>query len=182
MNTVAEQTISRRYATAIFSLAQDRNAVEAVGRDLGAILDAIASDAGVSRFFVAPVVDRKEKARVIAEAFSKSVHEVALHSVLLLIRKRRERFLRDIVNQYRSLEIEASGREPLEIVSARELTRADVDALVDRLSKLYQKRFVVTQRVNPELIGGIRLTMGDRRIDGTIAGRLDELARSLSQN
>lgn len=179
---MAEETISRRYASAIFSLAQDRDAVEAVGRDLGAILDAIAADDGVSRFFAAPVIDRKEKARIISDAFAKSVHEVALHSVLLLIRKRRERFLSDIVKQYRTLEIEAGGREPLEIVSARELGRADVDALVDRLSKLYQKRFVVTQRVDPELIGGVRLTMGDRRIDGTIAARLGELARSLSQN
>ncbi len=179
---MAEETISRRYASAIFSLAHDRDAVEQVGRDLAAVLDAITSDDGVQRFFFAPVIDRKEKARIIADAFSQSINEVALHSVLLLIRKRRERYLRDIVHQYRALEIEASGREPLEIVSARELGRSDVDSLVERLSRLYQKRFVVTQRVDPTLIGGIRLTMGDRRIDGSIAGRLSELARSLSQN
>jgi F0F1-type ATP synthase delta subunit len=40
----------------------------------------------------------------------------------------------------------------------------------------------VTKRVDPQLIGGLRLTMGDRRIDGSIAGRLNELARSLSHN
>jgi F-type H+-transporting ATPase subunit delta len=179
---VAEETISRRYATAIFSLARERDAIEEVGRDLGAMLEAITADETVRRFFYAPVVDRKEKARIISETFGRSVHEIALHSVLLLIRKRRERYLREILAQYRALEIEASGREPLEIVSARELARADVDALVDRLSRLYNKRFVVTQRVDPKLIGGIRLTMGDRRIDGSIAGRLDELARTLSQN
>jgi len=179
---VAEETIARRYAAAIFSLAQERNAVEPVGRDLAAILDAISSDEGVQRFFYAPVFDRTEKAKIINDAFGKAVHEVALHSVLLLIRKRRERYLRDILKQYRALEIESSGRESLEIVSARELGPADLDALVERLSKLYNKRFVVTKRVDPELIGGLRLTMGDRRIDGSIAGRLNELARSLSAN
>jgi F-type H+-transporting ATPase subunit delta len=179
---VAEETISRRYATAIFSLAQDRNAIEAVGRDLGAILDAIASDESVQRFFYAPVIDRREKARIISEAFAKHVNEVALHSVLLLIRKRRERYLRDILKQYRALEVASSGREPLEVVTARELSGPDLDSLVERLSKIYKKRFVVTKRVDPQLIGGLRLTMGDRRIDGSIAGRLNELARSLSHN
>lgn len=179
---MAEETIARRYASAIFSLAQERDVVERVSRDLGAVLDAISSDENVQRFFFAPVIDRKEKARIVTDAFERAVHEVALHSVLLLIRKRRERYLRSILEQYRALEVEASGKEPLEIVSARELSRDDVASLVERLSRLYNKRFVVTERVDPGLIGGIRLTLGDRRIDGTIAGRLSELARSLSQN
>jgi F-type H+-transporting ATPase subunit delta len=177
-----DETIARRYATAIFTLAAERASVERVGRDLQAVLDATTADEGVRRFFVSPVIDRKEKARVFAEAFAKSIDEVALHAVLLLIRKRRERYLRDIVRLFGELEVEASGREPLEIVSARELPAADVDALVERLSKLYNKRFVVKQRVDPALIAGLRLTMGDQRIDASIAGRLNQLARSLSQN
>jgi F-type H+-transporting ATPase subunit delta len=158
---VADEAIARRYATAIFGLAQERGAVEEVGRDLRAIFDAIASDDTVQRFFFAPVINRKEKTQIITDAFARSVHQIALHSVLLLIRKR---------------------REPLEIVSARELGRDDIEALVDRLSRLYKTRFVVTQRVDPGLIGGIRITMGDRRIDGSIAGRLNDLARALSKN
>jgi F-type H+-transporting ATPase subunit delta len=179
---VADETIARRYATAIFGLAQERNVVEEVGRSLNSIADASGADESVQRFFYAPVIDRKEKAQIINDAFAKGVHEVALHSVLLLIRKRRERYLRDVVRQYQALEIEASGREPLEVVSARELSRDEVNSLIERLSKLYNKRFVVNQRVDPQLIGGVRITMNDRRIDGTIAGRLDDLARTLSQN
>lgn len=179
---MADETIARRYASAIFSLAQERNAIEEVGRDLGTMLDAIGSDESVQRFFFAPVIERKIKAQIITDAFAKSVNEVALHAVLLLIRKRRERYLRAIIGQYRALEIEAAGREPLEIVSARELGRDDIGSLVERLARLYNKRFVVTQRVDPALIGGIRITMGDRRIDGSIAGRLNDLARTLSQN
>jgi F-type H+-transporting ATPase subunit delta len=182
VGTVAEETIARRYASAIFSLAQERDAVERIGRDLTLVLDAITSDENVQRFFFAPVIDRKEKAKIVTDAFERSVHEIALHSILLLVRKRRERYLRSILDQYRALEIEASGKEPLEIVCARELSRSDVASLVERLSNLYNKRFVVTERVDPGLIGGVRLTLGDRRIDGTIAGRLNELARSLSQN
>ena len=69
--------------------------------------------------------------------------------------------------------------EPLEIVSARPLTHAQAADIVGRLSRVYGKQFEVTQRVDPVLLGGVRVTMGDRRIDGTIAGRVDELAREL---
>jgi F-type H+-transporting ATPase subunit delta len=179
---VADETIARRYATAIFGLAQERNVVEEVGQSLSSMADAIGADESVQRFFYAPGIDRKEKSQIINDAFAKGVHEVALHAVLLLIRKRRERYLRDVVQQYQALEIAASGREPLEVVSAHELSRDEVNSLIERLSKLYNKRFVVNQRVDPALIGGVRITMNDRRIDGTIAGRLNDLARTLSQN
>ncbi len=56
---------------------------------------------------------------------------------------------------------------------------AEADALVARLEKIYNKTFAVTRRVNPALLGGLRITMGDRRIDGSVAGRLDDLARDL---
>ena len=62
--------------------------------------------------------------------------------------------------------------------------RAIIDrrAIADRLQRTYSTAFDVTQKVDPELIGGLRITMGDRRIDGTVAGRLDELSRTLFAN
>ena len=77
------ETVARRYATAIFGLAKERNAVPAVGRDLHAALQAIQSDDTARRFFMSPVVDRGEKQKAFATAFA-SLDEVALHAVLLL--------------------------------------------------------------------------------------------------
>jgi len=54
--------------------------------------------------------------------------------------------------------------------------------LVARLAARYNTTFDVTQTVDPQLIGGVRITMGDKRIDGTVAGRLDDIARMLSTN
>ena len=62
------------------------------------------------------------------------------------------------------------------------LSKTELDALVARLAAAYHTKFDVTQSVDPELIGGVRITMGDKRADGTIAGRLDDLARLLSTN
>ncbi|MBV8245279.1 MAG: ATP synthase F1 subunit delta [Candidatus Eremiobacteraeota bacterium] len=175
---MANETLARRYATAVFGLAREHDAVEAVGEDLAAIDDAISSNDASQRFFLAPIIDRKEKEAVLTGAFSRA-HTVALHTVLLLVRKRRERLLHELVRQYFVLEREARGEEPLTIESARELPDSEVRALVAPLERAYGKRFEITQRVDPALIGGVRLLMGDRVIDGSVAGRLQELARTL---
>jgi F-type H+-transporting ATPase subunit delta len=174
------ETVARRYATAIFSLAKDRGQVDAAGRDLRAAAGAIAKDPDAGRFYVSPVIDRAEKAKVIEAVFATRIGEIALHTLLLLVRKRREALLNQIVAEYDKLELAGSGRESLEIVTAREAAPGELDQLVARLSRTYGKNFEVTRRVDPALLGGVRITMGDRRIDGSLAGRLDDLARDLN--
>jgi F-type H+-transporting ATPase subunit delta len=173
------ETVARRYAVAIFGLAKERDKVEAVGRGLHAALDAIASNDDVRRLFTSPVAGREAKMQFFSGAFERALDEVALHSVLLLIRKRREALLAPIVAEFDKLALAASGREPLEITSARKLAPAELDQLVARLARLYGRTFDVRTAVDPALLGGLRITLGDRRIDGTVAGRLDEFAREL---
>jgi F-type H+-transporting ATPase subunit delta len=175
------ETLARRYATAIFQLATEAGAVPAVGHDLHTFLAALAADAEVERFFRSPVIDRKEKAAVLGEAFSK-LHEIALHAILLLVQKRREALAGEIVAQVDVLEREARGAQTLRVTTARPLGQAELDALVAKISAAFKMPFDVTANVDPGLIGGVRITLGDKRIDGTIAGRLDDLARMLSTN
>jgi F-type H+-transporting ATPase subunit delta len=127
------ETPARRYATAIFALASEAQAVAAVGADLHTFVAALTADADVNKFFRSPVVDRKEKSAVIGEAFSK-LHDIALHSILLLIQKRREALAPEIVAQYDRLERLARGAQTLRVTSARPLSKADLDALVAKLA------------------------------------------------
>jgi F-type H+-transporting ATPase subunit delta len=104
---------------------------------------------------------------------------LALHALLLMVRKRREAIFADVVVEYRKLQLAARGEEPIVLTSAQPLSREELDKTVARLQALYNKKFEVKQVVDPGVIGGIRILMGDRRIDGTVAGRLDTLSRSL---
>jgi F-type H+-transporting ATPase subunit delta len=176
---MAHETVARRYAIAIFQLAEEANAVEAVGKDLHLLSDAIYDDETAKGFYLSPVIDRKEKERLLSAAFTDRAHEIALNTVLLLVRKRRELLLREIVRQYDALQLQARGEDSLAITSAKQLAPDELRSLVSRLEKLYGKKFNVTQSVQPNLIGGVRIMMGDRRIDGTIEGRLEELTRTL---
>jgi F-type H+-transporting ATPase subunit delta len=173
------ETVARRYASAILSLAKDAGKTDEIGSNLRTVSEAIFGDAETRRFFLSPVFVRKQKALVLARIFEGKLDEIALHTVLLLVRKRREALLPTIVAEYGKLALQAAGKEPLEIVSARPLGQDETERIVARLSRLYGATFEVAIKVDPRLLGGLRITMGDRRIDGSVAGRLDQVAREL---
>jgi F-type H+-transporting ATPase subunit delta len=178
---MVNEKLARRYAMAVFSLARETDAIDRVGDDLATIASALGSGTAKD-FFVAPIVDRPAKERVLVETFGSRVHDVALHTLLLLVRKRRETILGALVSEYRKLQLAERGAEALTVTSARELSRDELRALVERLERLYATKFAVTQVVDSQLIGGVRILMGDRRIDGTVAGRLEALSRTLFAN
>ncbi|MFN2448307.1 MAG: ATP synthase F1 subunit delta [Candidatus Baltobacteraceae bacterium] len=171
--------MARRYAAAIFQLAGESAGGDRTGADLHTLAGALFEDESTKRFFLSPVVDRAEKERVLAESFGGKADDIALHSVLLLVRKRREALLPEIVKQYEALQLQGRGAEPLTIASARELPPEEVRAMIARLERVYRKKFEVRQSIEPDLIGGVRVTMGDRRVDGSVSGRLEELTRTL---
>jgi len=176
---MANEKLARRYATAVFALAQERGVTDRTGADLRAISDAIYADGDAREFFTAPIVDRYIKEENISKALDGKADEIALHTVLLLVRKHREPLLRELVAQYENLQQAARGAEPLTVVSAKALGATELAALVAGLESSYGKKFDMTQSVDASLIGGVRVTMGDRRIDGSVAGRLEELSREL---
>lgn len=176
---MANEIAAGRYAAAVFDLAREQGAIDRVGADMQALRDGVYTDQTTKEFFLSPVIDRRQKERVLADAFSGKVHEIAFHLLLLLVRKRREPLLAEIVRQYGVLQMRARGAEPLTITSARRLTSEQLSQIVARLETVYGKKFDVEQRVEPKLIGGIRIMMGDRRIDGSVEGRLEQLARTL---
>lgn len=178
---MVNRTLARRYAVAVASLAREQDAVDRVSADLQTLSRVISAPGLIRDFFESPVIDRPSKERVFAEAFGAKVHPIALHTLLLLVRKRREALLASIVAEYLALERAARGAETLTLQSARPLGRSEYRDLIAKLESLYAKKFEVTEVVDPQLIGGLRIMIGDRRIDATIAGRLNALARELAQ-
>ncbi|HEY2474734.1 MAG TPA: ATP synthase F1 subunit delta [Candidatus Cybelea sp.] len=177
---MVNQTLARRYAVAVDMVARDRGISQKIASDLTAISHAIGDHGKIYEFFASPVVPRPDKERLLTAAFGQHVDPVALHTLLLLVRKRRETLLGALLSEYLALQRAARGAETLVLTSARPLDRGEYAALVGNLERVFGKKFEVTERVDPKLIGGVRIVMGDRRIDASIAGRLDSLARELT--
>lgn len=176
---MVNETLARRYATAVFELAADAKTIDRVGVELASILETLNGDTAIRDFFVSPVIGRDNKERALLATFQGRVGDIALHTLLLLVRKRRETLLADLVEEYRKIERNARGAELLVVTTARELPADELQAMVARLERTYGKKFEASVKLDPSLIGGVRIAMGDRMIDGSVSGRLEELTRSL---
>jgi F-type H+-transporting ATPase subunit delta len=176
---VVNETLARRYATAVFELASEVKEIDSVGAQLTSILGTMESDPAIRNFFVSPVISRDEKERALLATWEGRVGDIALHTLLLLVRKRRESLLGDLVEEYRKIDREARGTELLVVTTARELSADELNAMDARLENTYDKKFEASVKLDPSLIGGVRIAMGDRVIDGSVSGRLEELTRSL---
>lgn len=176
---MVNETLARRYATAVFELASEAKDIDNVGSQLTAILRTMESDQAIRDFCVSPVVSRDEKERALLATWEGRVGDIALHTLLLLVRKRRETLLGDLVEEYRKIDREARGTELLLVTTARELSADELNAVVGRLERTYNKKFEASVKLDPSLIGGVRIAMGDRMIDGSVSGRLEELTRTL---
>jgi F-type H+-transporting ATPase subunit delta len=177
---VVNEVLARRYANAVWSLALERNITDRVGRDLASIAESIGTSGALHDFFVAPIVERRQKERVLAQAFEGRVDSISLHTLLLLVRRRRETLLWALSRAYEGLARQARNAERVTVQTARSLGFDEMRAVVERLERATGKKLEVTARVDPSLIGGLRILLGDVRIDASIAGRLDALARELA--
>jgi F-type H+-transporting ATPase subunit delta len=176
---VVNETLARRYATAVFQLASEAKLTDRVGAELTLTLETLNGDPAVRNFFVSPVISRDEKEHALLATFQGHVGDIALHTLLLLVRKRRETLLGDLVEEYRKIERDARGTELLVVTTARDLSHDELNAMVAQLERTYGKKFEASVKLDPSLIGGVRVTMGDRMIDGSVSGRLEELTRTL---
>ncbi|MDE2572759.1 MAG: ATP synthase F1 subunit delta [bacterium] len=170
---------AKRYTEAVFALAREANQLERIGSDLAAVAAALRNDPEAGAFFASPVIQRAEKAGALSKAFHGRVHEITLHLLLLLVRKRREALILAIADQYAAALREERGETPLTVVSAQQLSETALAQLKARLDGIFGKDFLVSQRVDQRLIGGLQLQFGDRRYDGSIDGRLTALASQL---
>ncbi|MDQ2918352.1 MAG: F0F1 ATP synthase subunit delta, partial [Verrucomicrobiota bacterium] len=74
---------------------------------------------------------------------------------------------------------QARGAEAVTVTTGQALSPQELRKMIARLEAVYKKKFDVTQKIDPTIIGGVRIMMGDRRIDGSISGRLEDLSRTL---
>ena len=170
---VVNQTLARRYAIAVATLAREQDAVERVGTDFRTMAGAIGERGLVADFFVAPVIERPDKERVLCDAFEGRVHPIALHARASAWsasagKRCSERSSRSISRWSEPRAAwrgsACSRREPSTAPSTRGWYRSSKRSTA-RSSRL-------PKSVDPGLIGGLRIMMGDRRIDATISGRL----------
>ena len=169
--------VARRYAKAVFELAQQDGDLEAWERRLTMIRD-LFDDARVGSILRNPTIATEERERLITG--SPGFDTETANLARLLVESDRTKEAAAIGEEFQRLSDEAAGRVRATATTAVELTAADRERITRELGAVMAKDVRLSVVVDPRVLGGLRLQIGDHLIDATVAARLQQLRRRLA--
>ncbi|MGB8365675.1 MAG: F0F1 ATP synthase subunit delta [Rhizomicrobium sp.] len=172
--------LAGRYATAVFELAQEERAVEAVERDFLALSALVQASADLARLVRAPVYSRDEQKKGM-DAVLRRMEAVPLtvRFVLLLAAKGRLFGLSDVIRAFVLLAARQRGEVSAQVTSARPLSDSEVVELKAVLKSRLGRDARLDAKVDPSLLGGLVVKVGSRMIDSSLRTKLNGLRTAM---
>lgn len=171
-------TIARPYAKALFSLAQEKNQIESWLGELKE-LAAVVQDEKVIAFIEQPETGASEKAETLKGLVGIKNVELA-NFITVLAEQKRLLVLPEIYAQYQDLILIHNNTKSAVIYSAYELSSQQLADVTDILTKRFNSKLDVVTKVAPELIGGIKVEVGDQVLDLSVQGKLNALYATMT--
>jgi len=173
--------IVRRYASALFRTAQKAGLIDAVESDLGLVSFAFEESPAMWDAIRSPVVSAEKKHQILRDVFGSRVQQVTLDYLDLLVDQRREDAIAETEREYVAMANGARNVLEADVTTAVALDTDSEAQLRDKLGRITGMTVRLRRLVEPEIIGGVIVKIGDRVIDGSIRGRLAALKEKLSE-
>ena len=170
-----EPTIAKNYAEALIDLAQKDGDLAKWGRLIDQFADAMNSDAKLAGFLASPRVAASEKNRILALALEGQVPLTFLRFIQAMVKNRRQLLIPMVATEYHSLVDVVENRVHASVTVAKTASEADQKLIAERLSKVVGKTVVPHFYVNPAVLGGLVVRVGDTVLDGSVRRRLARL-------
>jgi F-type H+-transporting ATPase subunit delta len=174
------EEIAAVYARSLFEVAEDQDKLDLVRDQLGAFADALSETRDLQVFFFSPYFSTAEKEdgldRVVSDA-----DPVILNFLKLLIEKHRMPVLFRIRATYDALWEEENKLLPVQITSAVELDKQIVSQLGDRIAEQTDRKVDISADVDPDILGGIVVRVGNSVLDASVRNRLEQLRRQVAR-
>jgi len=176
---VSEEQVARVYAQALFDAAKEGGVVEPVRRDLGDFVAALAASASLRHVLADPRVETSAKSRVLAE-ITRGGQRLLANTLRLMLDRGRLGAVVELQQAYDALAIVEEGIVEVEVVSAAELSPDTEKKITARVQEATGRRVELAQRVDPSILGGLVLRIGDVIVDGSVKARIRQLRRRLA--
>ncbi len=172
------ELIGKRYADALFEAGSDLNKIEDFYGELEILESAFTSEEKLIQILSHPKIKKQEKKDLVDKIFKESVSQEILNFLYILIDKNRESNILDIIGIYRDLYYNYKGILRVLAITAMPMKEASRERLASVLEEKLNKKILIRNKVDEDIIGGIRLEIEGKLIDGTIKGKLEAMART----
>jgi F-type H+-transporting ATPase subunit delta len=175
---MARETAARRYAEAAFEVATRDKTVDAWRAELDRAASIVGDDR-VGRMLANPAVPTERRIEIADSIFGTSVSQPVRNLLGLMLRRGRIHELPRLAAEFQRLDNARQGITEATAISAAPLTQDEVRAVTERLEQMTGGQVELTVQVDPSLLGGLVVRVGDRMIDGSVRGRLERLRNQL---
>jgi F-type H+-transporting ATPase subunit delta len=173
--------IAERYAGALFGLAADLHQVEAVYSNATELQQICQENRSFVLMLKSPVINLTKKEKILRELFEKRFHEITIRFLLILVRKRREYLIPEIVTSLALLYKEYRHILPVQLTTAVPPGR-DIHRRVEKILKDHTNwEIELTEQIDPGIIGGFILKWEDKQYDASIRHQLEKLRKSAAK-
>jgi F-type H+-transporting ATPase subunit delta len=174
------EEIATVYARSLFEVAKEQDKLDTVRDQLGAFADALSETRDLQVFFFSPYFSTAEKEDGLDRVVS-GADPVILNFLKLLIEKHRMPVLFRIRANYDAMWEEENKLLPVQITSAVELDEQIVSQLGDRIAEQTDRKVDISSNVDPDILGGIVVRVGNSVLDASVRNRLEQLRRQVAR-
>lgn len=171
--------VAERYAQGLFELARETDTIREKKEQAALILKALTENPELLVFLRAVKVTKDEKKNLIASVFAEAADTDTINLIKLLIDKGRIGYFREIFQEFVRLADDELGIATAVVESARELKAEDIERIRLALVKKTGREIIMTTKINPELIAGIKVTVGNNVTDITMKTKIDSMKEAL---
>jgi ATP synthase F1 delta subunit len=174
------EELAQVYARSLFQVAREQDKLDLLREQIGQLADAVAAKRELQTFFFSPYFSTEEKQGAL-ERMLDGADPVLVNFLKLLIENHRMPVIFRIRQQYERLWEEENRTLPVEITSAVELDKATTDSVGKAIGERTGRKVTLAARVDPDILGGIVVRVGNSILDASIRNRLEQLRKHVAQ-
>jgi F-type H+-transporting ATPase subunit delta len=178
---MAHDPINVAYARALFEMSQAEGVADRVQEELFRLRELLKTNPALLEFLKDPNVKREGKRAALAELFGGKVHPIVLNTILTLSDQDRAGRLLHIIEEFETVASSARQKVAGEVTTAIKLDDATLARLAAELSRLTGKNVQLFQKVDPTILGGAVIKVGEQIIDASLRRKLDQIKEMLVQ-
>jgi ATP synthase F1 delta subunit len=174
------EEIAAVYARSLFEVAQEQNKLDVVREQLGQFADALNADRDLQVFFFSPYFSTVEKQDGLDRAVS-DAEPILVNFLKLLIENHRSPVIFRVRRVVDELWLQENKLLPVQVTSAVELDQATVREIGDRIAEQTGQRVELSASVEPDILGGLVVRVGNSILDASIRNRLEQLRKQVAR-
>jgi len=171
--------IAKRYAHALYEVAEERKTVDDVETQLFLVHETVKTSKDLDAMLKSPRIKAEDKKAVLEQIFKDDVKPEVINVLKVMVDRKRETSMSHLAEEFTAIANEARGIADMYVTTAVPLSQEEEAKLADTFGKVVNKQLRVHSKIDPKVIGGVLVRIGNRVYDGTLAGKLNRFNQEL---